>query len=115
MRFDKLADFRTKIDTLDINELRDGFRGDGGNLNGGCLRIEKEQVPAVDGAQPPRPASKGFPANFDAIGLKQHHKLFKYSLFVHRRFKKEQEKGRYIISLRFVVFSPPIYRGVLSI
>ena len=101
MRLDKLADFRTKIDTLDINEFRDGFRGDRGNLNGGCLRIKKEQMPAVDGAQPPCPAGKGFPPNFDAIGLKQHHKLFKYSLFVHRRFKKEQEKGRYIISLRF--------------
>jgi len=92
--FDKLTNFGPEVDILDIDNFGDGFCGQHRNVGGGGLGIDEEDVPAFDGAQPPCPAGKGFPTNRDAIGLKQHHKLFKYSLLVHR-FKKEQEKGRY--------------------
>ena len=49
---------------------------------------------------PPAPPASGSRRIVDAIALKKHHKLFKYSLLVHTfGFKKEQEKGRYICTV----------------
>jgi len=85
MGFDELADFGTKVNGLNIDDLLDRFCGDCGDVGGRGLGIDEEDMAALDGAKPPCCAGERFVADGDTICLEQGHKLFEYSLLIHYR------------------------------